>query len=188
MSDTINQSFIKHNHTPILVGEKITLRAFKEEDITSEYIGWLNDERITCYSEQRHRKHTIENCHEYFKGMQNNGNLFWAILALDSDKKHIGNLSAYLDKNNQVADLAIMIGDHAAQGKGFGRDAWSLASDYLLEAKIVRKITAGTMAINAAMLNIMKSTGMQQEGCKKKQFLLNGKEIDLILMARFAKN
>lgn len=207
-AETFSQDLVKNNTVktsntiPTLLGSKVTLRAFEEQDITPEYIQWLNDIRVTRYSEQRHKIHTFESCKSYFNDMQNNKHYFWAIMAndsnvadsassmgmYDSSQKHIGNLTAYIDRNNKTADLAIMIGDLNVQNKGFGKEAWILASDYLLNNQNIRKITAGTMAKNIAMLKVMQASGMTQEGCREKQFLLEGEEVDLIFMARFSNN
>jgi RimJ/RimL family protein N-acetyltransferase len=50
----------------------------------------------------------------------------------------------------------------------------------------MRKVTAGTMAINEPMLRIMYASGMVEEGRRKRQFLVDGAEIDAVLVALFA--
>lgn len=171
-------------NTPNITGNLVTLSPFSEEFLTLEYVNWLNDPEVVKFSEQRHKTHTLESCQEYYKSMLSNGHFFWAILCNQSSKKHIGNLTAYIDKNNLIADLAIMIGDLNFQGMGLGQDAWTLACDYLLNSKQVRKVTAGTMAINKSMLKIMHNSGMKQEGIRSHYFLVNGNPVDLVFAAK----
>lgn len=178
---------IKENIPPVLSGQSVELRPFTEDNLTDEYVQWLNDPNVMQYSEQRHKYHTIESCKAYYHSMRINKHLFWAIVE-KMHNKHIGNLSAYIDHPNRVADLAILIGNSTFQGQGLGRTSWQLASEYLLNSVKMRKITAGTMASNQRMLNIMWSTGMIQEGCRPRQFIMNGEEIDLILASKFREH
>ncbi len=171
---------------PDIIGDRVLLRSFTEEYITLEYVSWLNNPEVVKYSEQRHKKHSKQSCKEYYQSIQKNGHHFWAILNNQTSKKHIGNLTAYIDKNNLIADMAIMIGDLSFQGQGYGREAWMLACEYLLESKEIRKVTAGTMAINKPMLKIMEFSGMQQEGIRSQHFLVNGKPVDLIFVAKYS--
>ena len=118
--------------------------------------------------------------------MQASQDHFWAIVCHDSALGHIGNLSAYVDRANGVADMAVMIGEARARGAGYGREAWQTASDWLLVQPGIRKLTAGTMACNAPMLATMWACGMVEDGRRRGQFLLEDEPVDLIYGARFA--
>jgi RimJ/RimL family protein N-acetyltransferase len=48
----------------------------------------------------------------------------------------------------------------------------------------VRKITAGTMEANRAMLSIFRKTGMIEDGVRKAHFLLDGTPVDCVYAAR----
>ena len=84
--------------------------------------------------------------------------------------------------------MAIVVGDKKVCGKGYGKEAWSVLMDHLLKKGFFRKITAGTMVCNEPMVKIIHSTGMVIEGIKKRQFLLNNEEIDMIMAAKWASN
>ena len=166
--------------------DRLTLEPFSELFLTERYVAWLNDKAVTAHSEQRHRTHTLESCRQFYEGMKSAGNYFWAIVAKSNPSLgHIGNLSAYNDQPNRVADLTILIGERAAWGNGYGSEAWIGVCQWLFESAGVRKITAGTMATNTSMIGIMKKAGMVDDGIKKKQFLQDGKEVDAIYAALF---
>ena len=168
---------------------RLTLEPFSDEFLTDRYVGWLNDKSITAHSEQRHKTHTLESCRQFAEGMQSSGHYFWAIVATDNPSLgHIGNLSAYIDAANNIADLTILIGEQASWGHGYGSEAWIAACRWLFEEAGMRKITAGTMATNVAMIGIMKKAGMIEEGRKKNQFLQDGKEVDAVYAALFNNN
>lgn len=172
--------------TPVVTGNRVSLYPFSEELLTLEYVNWLNNPDVVKFSEQRHKQHSLDTCKEYYRAMQESDHYFWAIICNQTTQKHIGNLTAYIDRNNFIADLAIMVGDLNYQGQGYGREAWILACNYLLDSKEIRKITAGTMAINKPMLKLMEFSGMKQEGIRSNHFLVEGKPVDLVFAAKYA--
>jgi ribosomal-protein-alanine N-acetyltransferase len=159
---------------------------FEERHLTPRYVSWLNDPLVVRYSEQRHRTHTLESCREYFQSFDESPDYFLAIEARDESLGHIGNITVSTDRANRTADLSIMLGERRAWGKGYAAAAWGAGMDYLLQQEGFRKITAGTMATNTAMLNLMARTGMVIEGRRARQFICEGAEVDLVLAAKFA--
>jgi [ribosomal protein S5]-alanine N-acetyltransferase len=171
--------------SPPLLAERLTLQPFDDEFLTLRYVGWLNDPETVRYSEQRHRAHTLESCRAYAQRFSDSPNFFWAVVTNDPVPRHIGNLTATLDLHNRVAELAILIGDAKMRGHGYGHEAWRRACRFLLNEAGMRKVAAGTMSINEPMLKIMRTTGMVEEGRRKRQFLVDGQEVDAVLMALF---
>jgi [ribosomal protein S5]-alanine N-acetyltransferase len=163
----------------------ITLEPFSEKYLTERYVSWLNDPAVVRYSEQRHRRHSLASCADYLSSIRSGHYHFWAIVSPEFG--HIGNITASIDVPNRVGDIAIMIGARAVQGRGFGKAAWSQAMEWLLREGGMRKVAAGTMAENAPMLAIMRATGMHEEGRRRGQLLLDGRPVDLVLVARFSE-
>jgi RimJ/RimL family protein N-acetyltransferase len=103
-------------------------------------------------------------------------------------ERHIGNVAAYIDRANRLAEVSILIGERTAWGHGFGSTAWVLVVDWLLGAGEMRKVVAGTMATNKAMLRVMERAGMAIEARHARHFLLDGQEIDVVFGARFKED
>lgn len=165
---------------------RLLITPFTEGHITARYLGWLNDKVLLRYSEQRHRHHTHESCLRYLRSFDDSPNYFWAIEEQQSGLGHIGNISAYVDENNQVADIGILIGESGAQQKGYGLEAWRAVCAFLIEELGMRKISAGTVTANAAMLTIMQRAGMTADGVRRRHRLLDsGLETDVVHMALF---
>ena len=169
-----------------LKSKKIILAPYSEKFVTSTYVGWLNNKNVTKYSEQRHKIHTLESCEYYRSSMKQQKNPYYAILLNDDSQMHVGNISAQIDYNNRVADLSILLGESKVWGQGIGTEAWLLLMNYLISSKAIRKISAGTMANNVGMLNIIKRAGMHLECVKLRHFLQEGNEIDLMSAYKFA--
>jgi len=137
---------------------------------------WFWDREVVKYSELRHLSAPPPPIGE-----------LWAIY-LDERRvhrchRHIGNLRVAYDIPNAVADLSILIGERDCWGHGYGFEAWNAMLGYLLETQ--RKVTAGTMACNTAMTKIFNKSNMVLEGVRRRHFLLDGREVDCLLYAKF---
>ncbi|MBL8806875.1 MAG: GNAT family N-acetyltransferase [Rhodospirillales bacterium] len=172
--------------TPTIETARLALVPFGERHLTQRYVGWLNDRVTVRFSELRHATHTLRSCADYAAGMAKSGHLFWAI-ERQPDGTHIGNLTAYLDRANGLADLAILIGEPDARGAGFGREAWKAACDWLAGQSWVRKICAGTLAANRPMLRAMEAAGMAVEAVRKDHHFVEGHAMDVVYAARFIR-
>ena len=166
--------------------ERLLIIPFQEKHLNSTYIGWLNDPETVKYSSQRHVKHTIESCRNYWNSFIGTNNFFWAI-ETNEDNNHIGNINAYLDIYNSTADIGILIGAKNNWGKGYGLEAWNGVIKFLFEVKGIRKITAGTLSSNIGMINIALRSGMKEEGRSIKQEIVNNVEMDIIYYGLFNK-
>jgi len=162
----------------------VRLAPFTEALLNERTVGWLNDPEVLRYSENRHRRQSRETCKAYLRSMDEGRHCYWAI---HHEARHVGNVTAYIDCDNQTADLAILVGDKSVWGRGVGRESWRLALDWLLDGGGMRKVTAGTMATNSPMLKTMMATGMTEEGRRTGQFIWEGQEVDLVLLAKFRK-
>ena len=165
--------------------QRLLITPFQEKHLTSRYVGWLNDPGLMRYSEQRHKTHTLESCREYSQSFRNSPHFFWAIEEIEEGLGHIGNINAYIDENNSIADIGILIGEKGLQKKGYGFEAWMGVCNYFLLRPEIRKLTAGTLARNIPMLEIMRRSGMVEDGTRKRHFLCDCDEVDIVYMALF---
>ena len=167
-----------------IYGKYIKLSVFQDNDITNEYIGWLNDDEIVKYSNQRFLEHTKKTSKIYLESFHSSDNLFFSIKTLE-DNISIGTITIYINKNHKTADIGILIGKKSCWGKGMGLDAWNTCITWLFDKKNIRKITAGTLDLNLGMISIMKKSGMQQEAVRSKQEYCNGDNRDILYFSKF---
>lgn len=173
---------------PVIVTNRLRLVPFAEEHLTARYVAWLNDPLVTRFSEQQHQRHTFASCTLYWRSFAGSANYLWAIECTDPAYGHIGNINAYVDKRNRVADVGLLIGVTSLWGQGYGREAWVAACDFLLDTQHLRKVTASTLAGNRSMLAILRAAGMVDDGRRVRHVLLGGEEVDLVHAARFHDN
>lgn len=162
------------------------LRPFDVRHLTERYVSWLNDPAVVRFSEQRHTHHTLESCKTYADQLLDGKHFFWAIELQSASPEHIGNLTAYRDRPNNVAEIAILLGERKHHGNHYGKEAWCAVVEHLVVTENVRRIEAGAMEVNKPMLRIFEASGMREECRQKGRFLLDGQPIDLIYASRFA--
>jgi len=164
-----------------LTGNAVELRTFVEENLTESYIGWLCDPNLMRFSNQRFYTHNMETCREYLATFQTSENIFVAIYYKDD---FIGTMTAYRSSVHGTADIGLLISP-CLQGKGLGKDAWATLMSYLLNTG-TRKVTGGTLRCNEAMVRIMQACGMEPDGVRVGQELIDGVAHDMLHFAKFA--
>lgn len=165
--------------------ERLKVVPFSAEYLTERYVSWLNDPDVMRFSDQRFKHHTLESCREYWLSFEGSDNGFWAIVAKDSKLGHIGNITTYRDAVHSVADISIMIGEKAVWGRGYGSESFSAMCKYLFDLCGIRKVTAGTLAVNHSMLGIMRKVGMIDDGRRIRQCIYGNVEVDIVHGALF---
>lgn len=168
-----------------LSGSKVQLRRFAVRDISQDYLRWLNDPEVTRFSNQRFREHTRESCEAYLNGFEGTANLFLSVHE-QAGGTAIGTMTAYVTPVHGTCDVGIMIGDRDYWSGGYGQEAWSLLTDWLLTHGAVRKLTAGCLAANLAMVRVMERSGMRPDGVRQGQEILDGAPCDIVHYAKFA--
>lgn len=174
--------------TPVLEFESFRLVPFDEIHLNARTLSWLKSPEVVKYSENRHRSHDLETCRSYWQGMVAGGHHYWAIELCGDEIQHVGNLTAYCDRFNAISELAIMLGESQVRGKGVGKAVWQGAMDWLLSDGGMRKVHAGTMAVNQPMRRIFQATGMTVEAVRPRHFLWNGQEVDMICVGKFSSH
>jgi RimJ/RimL family protein N-acetyltransferase len=173
---------------PVIETRRLRIVRFAEEHLTPRYIGWLNDPDVTRFSEQRHVAHTLESCRQYWQSFDGIADSFWAIVARNATLGHLGNISVHANRRHGVADLGILIGERSVWGQGYGTEAWRAMCDHLFTNGLTRKITAGTLATNVGMLEIMRKVGMVDDGRRIRQQVEGGAEVDVVHGALFRED
>lgn len=185
IADRGSSSRIKKNFKK-LVGDKVILRPFVESDITMEYISWLNDPVVVRYSNQRFVRHTKRTCLKYYDSFKKTNNML-AIILRRSDVSPIGTITAYQNIHHGTADVGILIGDKSVWGAGYGQDAWTTWIEWLAKQKRIRKVCAGTLENNRAMIKIINRAGMKMEAILKHHEIADGAVLNISLYSKFTQ-
>lgn len=170
---------------PFLVGKNIYLRAVEPEDVTDRYVAWLSDPQTTRFMGWRAFPSSRESIAEYVRSRRQGQSLFLAVVEKRTDR-HLGNLHlGPIDWVHRRSELAMLLGERGAWGKGYMTEAFELVIDHAFNALNLHKLKAGTDEGNAAAVRVFQKTGWVEEGRLRHETFREGAWRDLILFARF---
>lgn len=170
--------------TPTLSTGRLSLRPLTKS--TVRQIAWLEDAEVVKFSEQRHKRHNLKTQLRYVDTFTGAKSHLWAI-HLAATGEHIGNLSCVHDFNNDIGEVGILIGEKKCWGLGMGAEAWKEACNFLLDPLrgAIRKLEAGCMRENVAMVKIIEGAGFKFEGERLNHFLVDGnRPVGMMLYGR----
>lgn len=168
--------------TPTIRTSRLSLQHLRKA--TPRQVRWLRNPDVVRFSEQRHRDHSLSTQLSYVDSFAGTSHL-WGIYLIEGGEM-IGTISARHDAANNVSDVGILIGEPGCWGKGLGREAWIAACIWLLDQNCgsVRKLEAGCMQTNEAMLKILRGSGFTEEGERRNKFLVDDHPVSAVLFGR----
>jgi RimJ/RimL family protein N-acetyltransferase len=167
----------------VLETARLRLEPFGEQHLSERYVAWLSDPDVVRWSERRLTPHTLESCRAYYESFRGTLNAFFAIVARDPAVGHIGNITVHRDElaaRHGVADVGILLGERAAWGMGYGREAWGRVVQALLAEPEIRKVTGGCVSENHAMIKVMQACGMKKDGRRERHMIYEGRAVDVL--------
>ena len=159
----------------------MVLSEFSRGDISEKYLSWLNDPVHMQYSSQRFFDHTFDSTLSYLESFTNSSNHFFSIKV---GKELVGTATLYINSAYSTASPGILIGPEHA-GKGFGKQAWKLLIGEVSVQLGIRKVSAGTLEVNKAMIRLFKSSNMEFEAKLIGEGVFNDIPTDVLLYRKF---
>lgn len=171
-------------------GRKSYLVSFGREHMRDPaYLAWLRDRDVVrtlnlpSYMDAPVSEEVVTDyCERMFASERD---VFFALHDA-ANGRFVGTLKAGgIDRYHGLADIGIMIGDKSVWGRGFASDAIAVLAQYLFNTLGLRKLTAGAMAINPAMIAVFEKLGFKREGVLRKQDRYDGGLCDHVLLGCF---
>lgn len=161
----------------VLHGEAVTLRCISVDDVSAEYVAWMNDREVIQYLESRFYPQDKQSVSAFVESMlKSDADYFFAILDKETGK-HIGNIKlGSINPHHLYADIGIILGDKDFWGKGRARDAIRLVTRFAFEELNLRKVTAGAYSINQGSVKAFLANGFSIEGEWKSHYLTDEKK------------
>ena len=168
-----------------LEGTQIYLRPIVTADATPDYVGWVNDCEVTSGLISGYFPITMEGLRSYVTGVSNSSAVMFAICLKESDL-HVGNIKlGSFDWFARTCELGIMIGDKNYWGKGIGKDACTLVTDYAFNKLNLEKLWLAVFDNNPKAIKLYEDLGFEIEGTQQRHIYKDGKYWNKILMAKF---
>ena len=168
-----------------LPGRQVVLVPFGESHLRDpQYLAWLRDRDVVrtlnlpaYYNSQvsfaeleAYCRHLCESATDYFYAIE----LLPAGRFIGTAK--LGAVNAYAG----TADIGIMIGARDVWGRGLATDVIATICQNAFNDLGLRRLTAGAMAINPAMIRVFEKLGFRREGCFRQHDRLGDNYIDHI--------
>jgi diamine N-acetyltransferase len=156
---------------------RIDLRDFRPEDATAVH-RWFNDQRVTADLVGRRESFTEEDSRGWVeRAMDTTRDRKWAIL-LDGAEEPVGFVALFGLERDTGPELAVLIGDPEAWGKGVAREAERQACLHAFDDYRVHRIHAEIPATNSAAQKVVTHLGFAREGVMRKAIRRGTESID----------
>jgi RimJ/RimL family protein N-acetyltransferase len=167
--------------TPFLRGQRIDLRALLETDADGPYAGWFNDAE-TCRGNSHHvRPYSPDDARRYIRETAADPAVLVLAIVQRDDGRHIGNIALQrIHPVHRTAELAIVVGERDAWGRGYATEAARLLCDHGFDALNLHRIGCGTFAGNAGMRRLAERLGMREEGVRRQAAYKDGAYVDVV--------
>jgi ribosomal-protein-alanine N-acetyltransferase len=162
---------------------QLTLRTLREEDVTNEYVGWLNDPESNKYLEVRHNPQTLDTCRAFVSACNADSSTYLFGIFLKTTGKHIGNIKiGLIDSVHKRGEVGLFIGDKQCWGKGYAAQAVRGIAAYAFSELRLQRLEAGCYEPNLASLNAFLKAGYMLEGFKRMHVQSDGKRVGCYML------
>jgi len=168
----------------MLYGTQIKLRPLVIDDVTDEYIKWMNDYEVVKYTESRFKQHTRESIMEFVNNANNKKTHTFAIIANDYNK-HIGNIKiGNINWISRNGDIGLIIGRKEYYGRGIATEAIRLVTQYAFEQLNLNKVRCGIYAPNIGSIKAFQKAGWEIYLTKPKMYLFEDEYVDCLYLRK----
>jgi RimJ/RimL family protein N-acetyltransferase len=155
----------------------IELRDFGPTDSHAVHV-WFNDPRVTADLVGRRESFTEDDARGWVeRAIETSRDRKWAIV-LDGGAEPVGFVALFGLGRETGPELAVMVGDPAAWGKGVAREAERQACLHAFEDYGVHRIHAEIPATNRAAQKVVTHLGFKREGVMRRAIRRGPETID----------
>lgn len=164
-----------------LRNKTIHLKELCVDDVSDDYLSWVNDPEITRFLEIKYQTFTKESLRDFILLCKNSDNkTLWGIYCNETGK-HIGNISITCDFNREIFEAGYFLGDRDYWGTSAGLEALLLMMKYGFETYGMRRIIDGAYANNMNARFLFRKIGFEKEGKIKESHMCDGKPVDVVI-------
>jgi [ribosomal protein S5]-alanine N-acetyltransferase len=166
----------RSTNIPFIQGKGFYMREVRLSDIEGNWYQWLNDEVVTKFQNKGIIPNTREKQRAYLEAITTSDTDVVLALVDDSSERHFGNIGLHeIDPIHRSAKIGIVIGEKQFQGKGYGKQAWNLITEYGLKRLNLHRLYAHIIKDNVPCLRAAQASGFKIEGEMRDVFFKQGK-------------
>jgi RimJ/RimL family protein N-acetyltransferase len=146
-------------------GQRATLRLLTLDDVSTRYVGWLNDPDVARHLETRWEPQNEASIEAFVRGMVSSQDSYLFAIVDNESALHVGNLKiGPIHRRHSFADVSYFIGERSLWGRGIATDAIVVAVRVGFERLGVHRLQAGLYAGNVGSARALEKAGFTLEG------------------------
>lgn len=165
----------------------IKLKILTADDVSKAYVGWLQNPRVTKFSENSYSEFSLEGQQRYVAdALSDTAVRLYGIF--HKAQKHIGNVALNnINLNHMNAEVTFMIGDSSFWGQGLATQAVEEVISIAQNELGLMKLYAGCASLNEGSKQVLVKNKFELEGCRKKHLRYGGIWMDQLEYGRKLK-
>ena len=164
----------------------LLLRELTPDDVSRQYVAWLNDPAINRYLEVRHQPQSVASTREFVQAISRRDDDFLFGMFLNQNE-HIGNIRlGPVDQRYRRALIGLLIGDSNHHGRGFATHAIAGLCRWAFSELKLHKLEAGCYSSNQGSKRAFEKVGFQVEGRLREHWLVEGAPEDHLSLGLLA--
>lgn len=169
-------------------GRSLVLRPFLERDFSEAYMAWLNDPEVNAYSQRRPFPVNWSGMRSHFEHHNAHPDKGYLLAMLAGEERRLIGSVALVNHQpvHRCAELAILIGDRSAWGRGYGTEALYLLAKHAFLYLNLHKVFAGTF--NPSFIRCCEKLGWTKEGVFRERIWSNGRFHDQTWLSILAQD
>ena len=173
------------SNVEFLSGEKIYLRSIEPDDLALLH-NWANDPETRGLTGEI-RPSSYAATLEFYQKVQGDESRVWlAVVARDTNQV-IGETGLLrMFPAWRTTDWSLIIGEKAARGKGYGREAAQLMLNYAFGHLNFHRVAIGVVGFNTQALKFYEQLGFQREGIQRDGYYYAHRYHDFVMMSLLA--
>ena len=165
-------------------GNLVYLRPLVLEDVTEDYVAWMNNYEIVKYTESRFFVHTRKSIEEFVQNSNNTNTFTFAIIAKE-ENVHIGNIKlGNVNWIHRHGDIGLIIGRKEYHGRGIATEAINLLTDYAFKHLNLHKVWCGIYEPNIGSLRAFQKAQYEIYAKAPSHCFFEGKYVDCFYLHR----
>tara|TARA_B100000674_G_C37935382_1_gene960002 strand:- start:1421 stop:1924 length:504 start_codon:yes stop_codon:yes gene_type:complete len=164
---------------------EIFLRELDVNNISKEYVSWLNSDDVNKYTEQRYFRHTLSNVRSFVISKKKSKNEFLFGIFVGNEKKHVGNIKiGPINNIHKTAFISYFIGSKKFRSKGIMSKAFKKIFKLAKIKFKLKKIQAGIYQQNISSKNLLEKNNFKLEGVFVSQLVYKKKRYNKLIYGR----
>lgn len=154
----------------ILSSDILSLKLLKPEDVSQDYVNWLNDSETNRYLESRNTLQSMSSVIKFVELSVANEKEFLFGVFKNKNMEHIGNIRLHeINKKDKTGEIGLLIGQKASWGMGFGSKSIFLVSRFAFKKLKLEEVLAGCCETNIGSIKAFEKCGFKIVSCLKNQ-------------------